>query len=99
MNKLMTTSSAATSLVLKPWAGERRCAAPVQTVRRTGLTLGTPMGGPADLMFAGIGLSVAGDYARVGVVVINGAGADTVQAAVRIPAMRGIPPRRTPSRC
>lgn len=99
MNKLMTTSSAATSLVLKPWAGERRCAAPVQTVRRTGLTFGTPMGRPSDLTFAGTGLTVAGVYARVGVVVINGAGADSVQAAVRIPAMHGIPPRRTPPRC
>lgn len=98
--KQLMTSGAATPLVLKPWAGERCCAAPVQTVRRTGLPFGTPEGRPSDLTFHGTGPSFVGIYAPVGVLVTDGMGADQVQATVRIPAaMNGIPPRRKPPRC
>jgi hypothetical protein len=100
VNKLMTIG-AVTSPVLKPWAGERCCAAPVQTVQRTGLPVGTLEGRRLDRTFDGTGPSVVGIYAPVGVLVTDGmGGADQVQTAVRIPAAaNGIPPRRTPPRC
>jgi hypothetical protein len=98
VNKLLT-SDAATSLVLKPWT-ERCCVAPVQTVRGTGLPFGTYEGNPSGRTFDGTGPSVVGIYARVGVLVTDGMGADQVQTTVRIPAaMNGIPPRRKPPRC
>ncbi len=97
MNKLIA-SDAATSLVLKPWT-ERCCAAPVQTVPGTGLPFGAYEGNPSGRTFDGTGPSVVGVYARVGVLFTEGMGADQVQTTVRIAAMNGIPPRRTPPRC
>jgi hypothetical protein len=97
VNKLMTSDAAIS--VLKPWT-ERCCAAPVQTVRGTGLPVGTYAGHPAFQTFDGTGPSTVGIYARVGVLVTDVKGADQVQTTVRIPAaMNGIPPRRTPPRC
>lgn len=99
VNKLIT-SSAETSLVLKPWTSERCCAAPVQTVQGTGLPFGVHEGRPSDLTFDGTGLPVTGISAPYGVLVTGGMRTDQAQVAVRIPAAaNGIPPRRKPPRC
>jgi hypothetical protein len=101
VNKLIT-SSAATSLVLKPWTGKVAavpcCAPPVRTVQGTGLPFGSYEGAPFFHTFDGLRSSTAGIGARVGALVIDGMRADQVQATVPA-AANGIPPRRTPSRC
>lgn len=99
MKNMTTFDAAATpvrsTLLTGAVAGARCPVAPVPTVKGTGL----PVGGPSyrtRLPFAGGGVpSIA-----LGIDVVLGA--DQVSATdVRMPAAaaRGIPPRRTPSRC
>jgi hypothetical protein len=80
-------------------AGVRRTVAPVSTVQGTGVSVAGPSVRTLDrirLPFAGIGARL------VALDVYGVMGADQVEATVvRIPAAddKGIPPRRTPSRC
>lgn len=101
VNQLMT-SDAATSLVLKPWAGEVAvvpcCAPSVAPVQGSGLPFGSYVGTPFFHTLDGIRPSTAGIGARVGALVIGGMRVDQVQATVPA-AAKGIPPRRTPPRC
>ena len=108
MNDLVNVVAAATSVPstcsIEGTARMRRTLPPVLMVQGTGLSVAKSGTGTAVSMRERIGLSFGdpGFGAHVRALGTDGVvdGVDQVQAAVVIPAAyRGIPPRRTPSRC